>query len=99
MDKVSHPKVAETINTLKRVTQLGIMHNNRFIQFHNINYNDDDVLTYMDGINTITVSKKIIEIKGIQTARWLNHLYFRDGFGNYIRLKKFLTKEYNLRFT
>jgi hypothetical protein len=79
MDKVSHPKVAETINTLKRVTQLGIMHNNRFIQFHNINYNDDGVLTYMDGINTITVSKKIIEIKGILTARWLNHLYFRDG--------------------
>jgi len=56
-------------------------------------------MSAVDNNEKYSVSSMIKQVKGLQTARWLNHLYFIDGFGNEKSVKKYISKRYNLEFS
>lgn len=74
--------IISVIDTLNGLVQFGIKHNNSFIPINNISIDDRGKLYYLDNNEKYSVSSMIKQVKGLQTARWLNHLYFIDGFGN-----------------
>jgi hypothetical protein len=57
------------------------------------------LMSAVDNNEKYSVSSMIKQVKGLQTARWLNHLYFIDGFGNEKSVKKYISKRYNLEFS
>ena len=63
--------------------------------------NDKNVIvTYSSGhIYNLPKDKLGFDTKRLQTARWLNHLYFIDDFGKEQKFKKFVSQKYNLNFT
>lgn len=101
MDTTRNPKVRETLNVLKTIVPFGFMDkNNVFIQMNAIQLDNNNNCKYVgDDGSVLTVSRKIKEVIGIPTARWLNHLMFKDGYGNYISFKKYLTDIHSLQFS
>jgi len=91
--------IISVIDTLNGLVQFGIKHNNSFIPINNISIDDRGKLYYLDNNEKYSVSSMIKQVKGLQTARWLNHLYFIDGFGNEKSVKKYISKRYNLEFS
>jgi len=91
--------IISVIDTLNGLVQFGIKHNNSFIPVNNISIDERGKLYYLDNNEKYSVSSMIKQVKGLQTARWLNHLYFIDGFGNEKSVKKYISKRYNLEFS
>lgn len=78
----------------------GIRNKNEFIEVRNISIDASGKLCYSNSSNELkSVSSLIIEVKGLYTARWLNHLYFKNGCGEEHSFKKFVSQKYNLKFT
>jgi len=98
--KVSDDIVIREINSLKDLVPFGIKHNNIFIEVNDISIDIRGRLFYLNNNNEIkSVSSLIKDIKNLQTARWLNHLYFMDGYGNEREFKKYMIQKHNLNFT
>lgn len=98
--KSNHLAVIFELNLLKRLVPFGIKHNNLFIKIKEISINSKGQLFYQNNNNeTKSVCSLIKHIKQIQTARWLNHLYFIDGYGKQQDFKKFVSKNHNLNFS
>ena len=91
--------IISVIDILNGLVQFGIKHNNSFIPINNISIDERGKLYYLDNNEKYSVSSMIKQVKGLQTARWLNHLYFIDGFGNEKSVKKYISKRYNLEFS
>jgi len=91
--------IISVIDTLNGLVQFGIKHNDSFIHINNISIDERGKLYYLDNNEKYSVSSMIKQVKGLQTARWLNHLYFIDGFGNEKSVKKYISKRYNLEFS
>tara|TARA_Y100000741_G_C18172557_1_gene525897 strand:+ start:452 stop:781 length:330 start_codon:yes stop_codon:yes gene_type:complete len=86
-------------NNLNPLLPFGIMYNDSFIEIRNMSI-DDGKLFYKNNYGEKkSVSSFIKDIKGLQTARWINHLYFKDGYGKKRSFKKFVSQKYNLKFT
>jgi len=91
--------IISVIDTLNGLVQFGIKHNDSFIPINNISIDERGKLYYLNNNEKNSVSSLIKHVKGLQTARWLNHLYFIDGFGNEKSVKKYISKRYNLKFS
>ena len=91
--------IISVIDTLNGLVQFGIKHNDSFIPINNISIDERGKLYYLNNNEKNSVSSLIKHAKGLQTARWLNHLYFIDGFGNEKSVKKYISKRYNLKFS
>ena len=98
--KSDNPAVISEFNSLKRLVHFGINHNNLFIEIKDISIDMNGKLFYQNNNNEKkSVSSLIKHTKGLPTARWLNHLYFIDGYGKEQAFKKFVSQNYNLKFT
>ena len=98
--KSYNPAVISEINSLKRLVPFGIKHNNLFIEIKDISIDMNGKLFYQNNNNEKkSVSSLIKHTKRLQTARWLNHLYFIDVYGKEKEFKKFVSQNYNLNFT
>ena len=96
----SNPNVIREIESLKYLVPFGIKHRNVFHEVRGISIDDRGHLVYINENNDVkSVSSLIKQIKRIQTARWINHLYFKDGFGIEHSFKTFVSQKYNLNFT
>ena len=97
--KVSDPRIIIELNSLKSIVPFGIKYNNSFNEVKDISI-DGNTLVYINNNNEIqSVSSYIREIKRLQSARWINHLYFIDGYGKEQKFKDFVRQKYNLIFT
>ena len=67
----------------------------------NQTYTKTEVIVINDGSTEegYLEHKYIKDIKQIKTARWLNYLYFIDGYGRQKEFKKFVSKNHNLKFS
>ena len=98
--KSDNPAVISEINFLKGLVPFGIKYNGLFIELKDISIDMNGKLFYQNNNNEKkSVSSLIKHTKGLQTARWLNHLYFIDGYGKEKEFKKFVSQNYNLNFT
>ena len=98
--KVNNDVVIGELNSLKDLVPFGIKNNNQFIVLNNISIDMNGKLFYINEINEVkSVSSLIKQIKNLQTARWLNHLYFIDRYGQFREFKKYISKKHNLIFT
>lgn len=78
----------------------GIRNKNEFIEVRNISIDASGKLCYSNSSNELkSLSSLIKEVKGLPTARWLNHLYFKNGCKKEHSFKKFVSQKYNLKFT
>jgi len=92
--------VCELISLKEGNASFGIRNKNEFIEVRNISIDASGKLCYPNSSNELkSVSSLIKEVKGLQTARWLNHLYFKNGCGEEYSFKKFVSQKYNLKFT
>lgn len=100
--KSDNPAVISEFNSLKRLVPFGIKDdNNLFIEIKDISIDMNGKLFYQNNNNEKkSVSSLIIHIRRrLTTARWLNHLYFIDGYGKEHKFKDFVSQKYNLKFT
>lgn len=99
--KVSDPVVVELINLLRSSSLLGIRNKDgMFIGLPTINIDPSGNLYYIDGNNRRTsVSNLIKSVKGLSTARWLDHLCFLDRNTNIVSFKKYLASKSGLQFS
>ena len=98
--KVNDRTVINEINSLKELVPFGIKNKKEFIILNNISIDINGRLFYENNNNEVkSVSSLIKEIKELQTSRWLNHLYFINGYGECIQFKKFVSTKHNLNFT
>jgi|LauGreDrversion4_2_1035121.scaffolds.fasta_scaffold01925_13 hypothetical protein len=100
--KTSNPDVIRELNVLKGIVPFYIRNkdNASFTEIPNILITPTGELKYMNNNNELkSVSSLIIECNRIQTARWLNHLWFKDGYGKYRSFKKHVSEKYNLQFS
>ena len=98
--KASNETVIGELNSLKYLSPFVIKHKNKLIVLNNILIDTDGKLFYTNKRNEVkTVSSLIKRIKNIRTARWLNHLYFIDGYGQIREFKKYVSVKHNLKFT
>ena len=101
MNTKSHnPAVISEFNSLKRLVPFGIKHNNLFIEIKDISIDMNGKLFYQNNNNEKkSVCSLIKHTKRLQTARWLNHLYFKDGYGKKQLFKKYVGQKHNLKFS
>jgi len=99
--KVSEPVVAELFNILRTSSLLGVRNKDgMFIGLPTINMDPSGNLYYIDGKNRRTsVRSLIMSLKGLQSARWLDHLYFLDRNTNIVSFKKYLASKSGLQFS
>jgi len=98
--KSSSFEVRQTLLRLIDVVSFGVNINGIFNPFRGDLYWDNNKLMYEHNGHVRTLCSLIRTLKHIQTARWLNHLVFKDGFGNIISFKKFVATNYdNVLFT
>ena len=103
--KVSHPDVIGEVNRLKDVCPFGVKIRNelgelQFRELKNISIDHNGILSYTNANNESTsVSSYINEMKRLSDSRWVNHLYFKNGFGKEIKFKSFVAKRHNLHFS
>ena len=97
----NHQYVINEINDLKNNCKFGIKKNGEFIDIPNsITINNRGALYYTNFHNEKkTVASFIKNIKNLQSARWLNHLYYRDYANNIYNFKKRLINKYSTNFT
>lgn len=96
--KTKDPRVIDAINKIKSLCRLGIRHNGEFYQLSDVSIDEKGRLFYTNEHKEL-VSKYIKNIKGLQTARWLNHLVMIDAYDKEQPFKKWISQNYNLRFT
>jgi hypothetical protein len=99
--KVNDPSVIEFFKLLKNNTVFGIKNKDGlFIGVPSIDIDPSGNLYYLDSKKRRTsVRSLIMSFKGLQSARWLDHLYFIDRNTNIVSFKKYLSSTYNLNFT
>ena len=97
--KVSNENLISELNSLKNIVPFGIKKNKIFIEVKDISIDMIGKLFYLNDNKLKSVSSLIKHIKGLKTVRWLNHLYFIDGYGKERSFKKFISQKYNLKFT
>lgn len=99
--KVSDPIVVGLNNLLHSSSLLGIRNKDgMFIGLPTINIDPSGNLYYIDGNNRRTsVSNLIKSVKGLTTARWLDHLCFLDSNTNIVSFKKYLASNTGLQFS
>jgi hypothetical protein len=99
--KVSEPIVVELLNILRTSSLLGIRNKDgMFIGIPSINIDPSGNLFYIDSKNRRnSVRSLIMSLKGLQSARWLDHLYFLDRNTNIVSFKKYLINKTGLHFT
>lgn len=99
--KACDPIVLTAFELLKKGTMMGIRNNDGlFIGIPSINIDPSGKLFYLDEKKRRTsVSSLIIKVKGLQTARWLDHLYFIDRNTDIVSFKKFISSKYDLNFS
>jgi hypothetical protein len=98
--KSDNPAVISEINCLKKIVPIGIKINGEFTSLNGISIDKNGRLFYQNNNNEKkSVSSLIKHTKRLQTARWLNHLYFIDGYGKEKKFIKFVSQNYNLNFT
>mgnify|MGYP006095627407 CR=1 FL=1 len=86
--------------TFKGVVPFGIIHHGNFIQLRNISKEENE-RGWSYSINNNerqTLCSRIKSEKGVKTARWFDHLYFINGFGQQIKVTSHLEKTYNVKF-
>ena len=92
--------VIEEFNSLIKLAPFGVFHNDEFIPLNGMSIEDNGKLFYQNDNNEKTsVSSYIKDKTGLQTARWLNYLYFKDGYGKKQQFKKYVAQKHNLKFT
>ena len=97
--KSNNSNIIKEVNNLKRMSSFGIKHHNNFTII-NVMITENGKLYYLDNDDKrCSVSSLINRIKGLQTSRWLNHLYFRNSIGKEINFKDYISRKYNLKFT
>lgn len=98
--KSNNPYVIEEFNSLIKLVPFGVFHNDEFIPLKGMSIEDNGKLFYQNDNNEKTsVSSYIKDKKELQTARWLDHLNFKDGYGKIQQFKKFVAQKHNLKFT
>lgn len=99
--KVNDPVVFGAFKLLKNGTSMGIRNNDGlFMVIPSMDIDPSGKLFYLDEKKRRTsVSSLIIKIRGLQTARWLDHLYFIDRNANIVSFKKFISSNYELNFS
>ena len=99
--KVCDPVVIELLNILRSSSLLGIKNKDgMFIGIPSINIDPSGNLFYIDLKNRRTsIRSLIMTLKGLQSARWLDHLYFLDRNTNIVSFKKYLTSKTGLQFS
>jgi hypothetical protein len=97
--KSNNTAITNEIRVLKDVVPFGIMLGALFVKIENLEIDEKGRLCCSQGNEIISVSSLINTVKQLQTSRWLNHLYFIDGFGKKILFKNYISKKYNLKFT
>ncbi len=98
--KSNHPVVISEFISLNRVARWGFKHNNIFIDIKDILIDMNGKLFYQNNNNIKkSVSSLIKHTTGLQTSRWLNHLYFINGYGKEVKFKNFVSQHHNLKFT
>ena len=99
--KVCDPVVVELLNILRTSSLLGIKNKDgMFIGIPSINIDPSGNLFYIDYKNRRTsVRSLILTLKGLQSARWLDHLCFLDRNTNIVSFKKYLTGKTGLQFS
>ena len=98
--KSNHPVLISELTSLKELVPFGIKNNDDFIVLKDISIDMNGKLFYTNDNNELkSVSSLIKEIKRLQTARWLNHIYFKDGYGKIRLFKKFVSEKHMLIFT
>jgi len=99
--KACDPVVVGAFKLLKSGTIMGIRNNEGlFIGVPSIDIDPSGKLFYLDDKRRRTsVSSLIIRIRGLQTARWLDHLYFIDRNAKIVSFKKFISSNYELNFS
>ena len=98
--KVSDPVVIGEVNGLKDVCPFGVKIDEVFMELKNISIDHNGILSYTNANNeSKSVMSYINEMKRLSDSRWLNHLYFKNGFGKEIKFKSFVAKKHNLHFS
>lgn len=98
--KSNNPYVIEEFNSLIKIVPSGVFHNDEFIELKDMSIEDNGKLFYQNDNNEKTsVSSYIQDKRGLQAARWLNHLYFKDGYGKKQLFKKYVGQKHNLKFS
>ena len=96
----NEPVLISELDSLKEVVPFGIKNKNKFIELKHISIDISGKLFYKNNNNEFrSVSSFIRHEKGLKTARWLNHLYFIDGYGKERAFKKFVSQKHKLKFT
>ena len=99
--KASHPTVVSELHNLVSLMPFGIKVNGVFHALHDVRIIHGKA-TYRNGLYQIerhSLSQKIKDVTGLQAVRWLNHLYFRNGFGRLVLFKTYVGKKHALHFT
>ena len=108
ISQADHPDLIRELNNLKDIVRFGVISRRpqrRFYDISNIIQNgliqNGRELTYINNNNeTLYVSSVIQQIKGLPyLPRWLNHLYFIDGWGRERKFKSHVANKYNLHFS
>ena len=99
ISKATHPMVRATIPAIAISTTMCLRDSDRNLhRIHNVRF-ENGILKCEFRDTHLSVGAVIKELKGLKTARWLDHLCFVDVHGNVSSVKKFVAKTYNLRFT
>ena len=99
--KVSDPMIIEALKLLKMNSVFGIRNKEGlFIGVPSIDIDPSGNLFYLDKNKRRTsVRSLIMNSKGLQSARWLDHLHFIDRNANIVSFKKHISSNYGLNFT
>lgn len=99
--KVSEQVVVELIHLLRTSSLLGIRNKDgMFIGIPTLNIDPSGNLYYIDMKNRRnSVRSLIMSLKGLQSARWLDHLCFLDRNTNIVSFKKYLISKSGLQFS
>lgn len=99
ISKVTHPMVRATIQAIAISTTMCLKDSDHNLhRIHNVRF-ENGMLKCEFRDTHLSVGAVVKELKGLKTARWLNHLCFVDVHGNVKSVKKFIAETYNLRFT
>jgi len=97
----SHPLVQKEIHELGRVVQFGLKVYGEFQPLHDVRIVDGHA-TYRTGLYQLqrySLTEEIKRLTYLKSVRWLNHLYFKDGFGRIVPLKSFVAEKHGLHFS
>ena len=98
---VSDQDVINEFNSLKHIVPFGFNIRQTFIEIKNIMIENTGRLYYINYNNEKkSVSSLMKDVfQSIHRIRWLEHLYFIDGFGNQKKFKTHIAEKYNKNFS